>query len=208
MVKTKDLDTRRVQAAIAAAEQRTSAEIVLAVTDVSDDYRLYPLLWAALTAFVLLGAQAVIWPDTHIRFAFVAAGLAALVVWLVLQFTRLGLAVVPSAVKNRAARSLAHLEFGERVAGRTSKANGLLIFIALGERHVEIVADTGIMRVVKADAWAAVIARITDNLRSGQTTDGVVAGIEASVPILAHAFPHEDGDRNEIEDAVIAVKRP
>ncbi|MHB1206715.1 MAG: TPM domain-containing protein [Rhodospirillaceae bacterium] len=201
------IDRDRVQAAIASAERRTSAEIVLAVTDVSDDYRFYPLTWGLLAGFVLLGAGALIWPDTHVRFAFVAAGIAAVAIWALLYFTTLGLACVPAAVKARAARGLAHLEFAERVAGRTAKANGLLIFIALGERHVEIVADAGLARSVSEGAWAAVVAGIVENLRAGATTDGVIAGIEACTPILAAAFPPEAGDRNELDDGLVTVRR-
>ena len=201
------VDSGRVQAAIADAEGRTSAEIVLAVANVSDDYRVYPLTWGLLTGFLLLGAGALVWPDTHVRFAFVAAGVVTVAVWALLHFTALGLLCVPAAVKSRAARGLAHLEFAERVAGRTAKANGVLIFVALGERHVEIVADAGLARVVPDGAWATVIAGMTARLRAGQTTDGVIAGIEACARILAQAFPPEAGDINEIEDTVVTAAR-
>jgi putative membrane protein len=201
------IDSDRVQAAIANAERRTSAEIVLAVTDVSDDYRVYPLTWALLAVFVSLGAGALIWPDTHVRFAFVFAGIAAVAIWALLHFTAAGLDCVPAAVKNRAARGLAHLEFAERVAGRTTKANGMLIFVALGERHVEIVADAGLARAVSDGVWATVIAGMTESLRAGRTTEAVIAGIDASAGILAQAFPPEADDRNEIEDTVITVER-
>ena len=200
------IDNDRVQVAIAAAERGTSAEFVLAVTDVSDDYGVYPLLWATLAGFAALGALAFIWPDTHVRFAFAAAGIIALVFWLILHFTPLGLAMVPVSAKNRAARALAHLEFAERVAGRTAKANGLLIFVALRERHVEIVPDAGLARSVGAGAWSTVIATMAVALREGRPTDGVIAGIEACAKIAATVFPPEAGDGNEIEDAVVVMR--
>ena len=200
------LDTDRIQAAIAAAERETSAEIVLAVTDVSDNYGVYPLLWATLSGFVLVGLGSLIWPDTHVRFAFAAAGGAALVIWLILHFTPLGLALVPRDAKTRAARGLAHVEFAERVAGRTAKANGLLLFIALHERYVEVIPDAGLARTVGEGAWNTVIATMMAALQEGRVTEGVVAGIDASARIARAEFPPEANDRNEIDDAVVSSK--
>ncbi len=200
------LDKDRIQAAIAAAERETSAEIVLAVADVSDNYGVYPLLWATLLGFVLVGLGALIWPDTHVRFAFAAAGVSALAFWFVLHFTPLGLALVPRDAKTRAAQGLAHIEFAERVAGRTAKANGLLIFLALRERYVEIVPDAGLARAVGAGAWDTVIATMVASLQEGRVTDGVVAGIDACARIARAPFPPDASDRNEIDDTVVSSK--
>lgn len=200
------LDKTRVQAAIAAAEKDTSAEIVIAVTDVSENYAAYPALWASVSAFLLIGVLALLWPDSHVRFAFAAGGGLGFVVWLLLSVTPLGLALVPAAAKTRAARGLAHIEFAERVAGRTAKANGILIFVALSERHVEIVPDAGFAAKVGDGAWDTVVAAMAAALREGRVTDGVVAGIEACARIARPVFPYDAGDRNEIADTVVTLK--
>lgn len=199
-------DKDRVQAAIAAAEKDTSAEIVIAVTDVSENYAAYPALWAAVTAFLAVGGIALLWPDSHVRFAFAAGGSLGLVLWLILLATPFGLALVPATAKIRAARGLAHIEFAERVAGRTAKANGILIFVALKERHIEIVPDAGFAARIGDGAWGTVVAAMTAALREGRVTDGIVAGIEASARIAAQVFPFDAGDRNEIADAVVTLK--
>ncbi len=199
-------DKGRVQAAIAAAEKDTSAEIVTAVTDVSENYAAYPALWAAVAAFLAVGGIALLWPDSHVRFAFAAGGSLGLLTWLLLSLTPLGLALVPAAAKTRAARGLAHVEFAERVAGRTAKANGILIFVALNERHVEIVPDAGFATKVGDGAWDTVVAAMTAAMREGRVTDGIVAGIEACARIAAQVFPFDAGDRNEIADTVVTLK--
>lgn len=200
------LDTTLAQAAIAAAEKETGAEIVLAVTDVSDNYAVYPALWAAATAVLAIGIMALIWPDSHVRFAFALGGCLGLAAWLLLSLTPLGLALVPAAAKTRAARGLAHLEFAERVAGRTAKANGILIFVAMKERHVEIVPDAGFAHQVGDGAWETVVAAMTAALREGRVTEGVIAGVTACARIAATVFPYDPADRNEIGDVVVTVR--
>ncbi|MBX7197812.1 MAG: TPM domain-containing protein [Rhodospirillaceae bacterium] len=199
------LDTTLAQAAVAAAEKETSAEIVIAVTDVSENYAVYPALWAAVTAVLAIGAEALLWPESHVRFAFAAGGCVGLAVWLILSLTPLGLAAVPAAAKNRAARGLAHLEFVERVAGRTAKANGILIFVALKERHVEVVPDAGFASKVGDGAWDTVVAAMVASLRKGEVTEAVVAGVGACARIAAPVFPYDAADRDEIADAVVTV---
>lgn len=200
------LDKARVQAAVVAAEKQTSAEIVIAVTDVSDSYAVYPALWAAITAVLAIGVEALLWPESHVRFTFAAGGGLGFVVWLALSLTPLGLALVPAAAKTRAARGLAHLEFAERVAGRTAKANGILIFIAVKERHVEIVPDAGFAAKVGDGAWDTVVAGMVAALRNGGVTEGIIAGIATCAGVAAQAFPFDPADRNEIEDGVVTLK--
>ena len=126
--------------------------------------------------------------------------------WLLLSFTPAGLALVPAAAKTRAARGLAYLEFAERVAGRTAKASGILIFVALRERHVEIVPDAGFAAKVGDGAWDTVVAAMTADLRQGRLTQAVVSGIGAAAKTAATVFPYEAGDRNELGDEVITLK--
>ena len=195
----------RLQVAVADAERRTSAEVILAIAEVSDDYRIYPLLWSAAVGFVIAGVIAFILPEIPVRRAFGAIGAAVLLLLLIMHWAPLHILLVPGTVQHRAATALAQLEFAERVAGRTKDANGLLIFIAVRERYVTIIPDHGIGTVVPEAAWQTIVADLVHDIREGRMAAGIIAAIGACGVILAEACPPGARNANEIDDAVALI---
>jgi putative membrane protein len=207
MVTLSAQDHARLQAAVAEAEKHTGAELVLSVASVSDPYELYPLAAAGLLGLLFAGALAAGWPDTHVRVAVMATAAVVIVAAVFFHWRPLRLALVPASVRRRAAERLARLQFAEAVAGRTHGANGLLIFVALGERYVTIVPDRAIAEHVPAAVWQAAIDALVASVRAGRTVDGLVAAVETCAKALGNAFPPGPGDRNEIADSVIVTDR-
>jgi putative membrane protein len=133
-------DCQRITRAIAAAEKKTSGEIVAVVAHSSDDYRFIPLLWAALLvlalplfAFTLTKA-----PATTIYAAQLAvfATIAMAILWRPLR-----LALVPGAIKRARAHAQALEQFLSQDLHTTKGRTGVLIFISVAERYVEVIAD-------------------------------------------------------------------
>ena len=200
MVTLSPADQERLRAAVAAAETRTSAELVLTVTDRSDHYAGFSLATAAGVGFVVAAAIALAWPETHVRMAFLIAGSAGLLTWLILRWPPLLLKAVPHNVQARACSAAAHVQFADCVMGRTAAANGLLIFISLAEHYAVIVPDSGIARRVPAASWTEVISRLAAQVRAGTVTDGLVATVAACTDILAAYYPPGSVNPNEISD--------
>ena len=99
------------------------------------------------------------------------------------------------------ARERAIAVFSELGVWDTERNNGVLIYLLLAERDVEIVADRGFNGKVAADEWERVCRRMEAALREGRHAEAVVAGIEALSPIIARHFPPAPGGRNELADA-------
>jgi putative membrane protein len=201
MVTLSDSDKRELEAAVSAAEARTSAEIVVAVVDMCDDYRLHTVPYAAVIGFVVFGALALFVPDLHVRMAFLVTGIVTLAVALALQWAPLRLLTVPRAARAEAAERLAHLEFAALVAGRTAAANGLLIFIALAEHHADIVPEPELARAVPQAVWQKIMDDLIVELKAGRTVEGVRAAITACGDAAALVFPRSGDDRDEIGNA-------
>ncbi len=72
----------------------------------------------------------------------------------------------------------------------TAHNNGVLIYVLLADRDVEIVADRGVgnSRVPLAE-WEACCRPMEDHFRRGNFRDGAVAGIEAVAKVLARYPP-------------------
>lgn len=207
MVILTDADKQDFERSVAAAETRTSAEIVLAIADSCDDYRLHTVPFALGTGLAVLGALALFAPDFPLRMAFIATGGATLLAALVLQVQSLRLLATPRAVKEEAAELLAHAEFASRVAGRTAAANGLLIFLALAEHHAEIIAEPGLAARVPPETWKRIMDALIVELKAGRVVAGLRAAITACGDVAAAAFPAEAGDRDEIANTPQIVQR-
>jgi uncharacterized membrane protein len=84
----------------------------------------------------------------------------------------------------------------------TDENNGVLIYVLLADRDVEIVADRGYGGRVTAAQWEAVCRAIEAEFRAGHWQQGLVAGVAAAGRIVRTHFPLTAGhaDRNELPD--------
>jgi uncharacterized membrane protein len=82
----------------------------------------------------------------------------------------------------------------------TERNNGVLIYLLLADRDVEIVADRGFNGKVTVQEWEQVCRRMETSLREGRHPDAVMAGIGAISQIVARHFPPVPGGRNELPD--------
>jgi uncharacterized membrane protein len=71
----------------------------------------------------------------------------------------------------------------------TEANNGVLIYVQLADRNVEIVADRGFQgRVIPAE-WEAVCRLMEEHFRAGRFQVGSIAGVDAIGNLLARHFP-------------------
>ncbi|HEY5264362.1 MAG TPA: TPM domain-containing protein [Steroidobacteraceae bacterium] len=86
----------------------------------------------------------------------------------------------------------------------TEGNNGVLIYVQLADRDVEIVADRGFQGRVSAAEWEAVCRLMEGYFRSGKFETGSVAGVDAIGSLLARHFPAQAGQssptRNQLPD--------
>jgi len=84
----------------------------------------------------------------------------------------------------------------------TAENNGVLIYVLLADRKVEIVADRGIEQLVGQQRWRAICKELEHHYRKGDFVAGSVTSIEKICAELTHYFPaKEDDDANELKRA-------
>ena len=102
------------------------------------------------------------------------------------------------AVRDRSVRA-----FVEEEVFNTRERTGILIFISLLERRVEVVGDSGINALVNPEDWAHVVEDILRGVRSGTMTDGIVKAIDRCGQLLEErGVEIRDDDENELGDSV------
>jgi uncharacterized membrane protein len=87
----------------------------------------------------------------------------------------------------------------------TAHNNGVLIYLLLADRNVEIVADRGIDAKVGADGWEKICVEMESDFRAGNFQGGVIKGIDAVSRQLAAHFPAQPGSRNELPDKPVVL---
>lgn len=100
----------------------------------------------------------------------------------------------------RSTRQRALEVFTELGVWDTAERNGVLIYVLLAERDVEIVADSGFDGRVEKAEWQRVCTLIEREFAAGRWRDGVLHGIEAATALVAREFPAEGRNRNEQQD--------
>jgi uncharacterized membrane protein len=82
----------------------------------------------------------------------------------------------------------------------TERNNGVLIYVLLADRDVEIVADRGFTPHVEPHEWEGVCRAMESELAAGRWEEGIVAGVDGVSRIIAKHFPRGDEDPNELPD--------
>jgi len=88
----------------------------------------------------------------------------------------------------------------------TEHNNGVLIYLLLADRDVEIVADRGIHARLGTETWEAICREMEAAFRDGQFEAGVLAGIHAVGEHLARHFPPRSGKPNEMPDRPVVLR--
>ena len=99
-------------------------------------------------------------------------------------------ALTPLHVLNGMAPRARALEvFASLAVWDTERNNGVLIYVQLADRAVEIVADRGFRGLVNPAEWEAVCRLMEEHFRAGRFETGSIAGVDAIGNLLARHFP-------------------
>ena len=100
------------------------------------------------------------------------------------------------------ARQRALSQFGKLRVWDTEHNNGVLIYLLLAERSIELVADRGLNHFVSQSDWQQMVGKLGKALGDGRLEDGLNQAIDAVTSVLAKHFPLvADANRpNELPD--------
>jgi uncharacterized membrane protein YgcG len=87
----------------------------------------------------------------------------------------------------------------------TEHNNGVLIYLLLADRDVEIVADRGIHVKLGKEVWETICGDMEAAFRAGHFEAGVLAGIHAVGEHLSRHFPARSGKANEMPDRPVVL---
>ena len=107
--------------------------------------------------------------------------------------------------RGQSARERAIDLFSQLRVWDTQHNTGVLIYLLLADRDVEIVADRGIDAVVGSQAWTEVCHQMEAAFKQSDFEGGVVKGVQAVSQHLAMHFPAGDYHGNELPDEPVVL---
>lgn len=96
-----------------------------------------------------------------------------------------------------AARTIAAAAFHDRGVANTRAETGVLVYLSLLERHIEVLADRGVLAAVPSLEWNRVIATAQQQRATPAT---LVETIRALMPLLEQCLPIGAGDEDELSN--------
>jgi uncharacterized membrane protein len=87
----------------------------------------------------------------------------------------------------------------------TELRNGVLIYVLVADRDVEIVADRGATALIGPGEWEAACRLMEAEFRAGRFAQGARAGVDAVAALLAKHFPARAVNRDELPNQPILL---
>ncbi len=200
-----DSDKQQLREAIRQAEANTSGEIVTVIAHASGNYFYYPTLWAAVLAIlspvILLALPWSLGPLGIVELQLLVFVLLA----IGLRWAPIKRRLVPREQQRQYCARRAREQFLVQNLHTTRDRTGVLLFVSLFERHVELLADAGIHARVPDGTWDALIRRFTARIQDDQIGDGFVEAVNAIGTHLATHFPADSTNPNELPDHLVEL---
>lgn len=205
----KNKEVQIVEEAVAAAELKTSGEIVPVIVRSSSTVGHVPLV---LFLFILsLGGVLSPILRSWDWFLVLPSSIEVLVILMVAaifasvagRWSFLQRSLVPLSDRRDQAFARAELEFYHSRMSETRDGTGVLIFVSLLERQVVVLADRGIDSVMEASTWDEVLQDVLSGIKKKNMKEGLVQAIHRCGDILSEHFPIQPDDENELSNKLI-----
>ena len=182
-------------------ESTTDAELVLVVRARSGSYRHADYLFGALLAFA--GLMFLLFSPFDFHQYWVAIDVALLFVIGSLITSRsnsLRRLLTTNKFRNAAVRTGAAAMFYEAGIANTNAEMGLLIYLSVLERRLELIADRGVLKGVNALEWNQQMFELHE---AGRKADALALreGLENLGALLSKHLPATGENPNELPDA-------
>jgi putative membrane protein len=199
-----DREKARIEAAVRAAEMKTSGEIVPLVVDTSYDYPRAEILGGG--CFAMGTALLLAWAfGESSEWVFLPIFLALYLPckWLVRFSPGLKRLLVHPAEIAAEVEEKALVSFVEQGLHHTRDETGILILISLFEHRVYVLADRGINNVVPLHTWDEIVQTVTTGIHDGRACDALCAAIGRCGELLEGHFPAKHDDTNELPNLIV-----
>lgn len=184
---------------VADIEKKTSAEIVVAISRHSGDYRDVSYLSGCILTAVSL-AVLVLSPFNFHMYDIIPVVLVSFFLgyWLCRTLPGLCRLLTTKGRRKEQVQKASHRVFFEEGVAATRQRHGILVYLSLFERLVEIVPDVGIDGAVPRAEWHTLRHRLNALMHSGAEVEAILQALSEGMHCLSQAFPPGEDNPDEI----------
>ena len=219
--KFSEQEIKGINKAAAHVESVSSGEVLTAVIRESSDYAFYELLAALIGGFIYYAVAMIFytgisnWLETlfwhpqpwHVTAFYGATTLLVIgIIYVLANIPGVDRLIVPEAVISRNVHRRALVHFTESGTVNTVDRTGILFFISLRERRVEIIADEGINAKVSQADWDGILKNLLSDIKNGKAASGLERAILDCSGMLETHFPVKGDDVNELPDGIVFLE--
>lgn len=88
----------------------------------------------------------------------------------------------------------------------TAENNGVLIYLLLADRQVEIIADRGIHQKTGPEVWAAICSSMQKSFQRGDFRGGLLDGLRDVSAILDRDYPADGKNPDELPNEPVVLR--
>ncbi len=211
-------DSQKITEATKTAELKTSGEILTVMTQECEDYR-SNVFTIAVIPFMLVSLFIVLFSETYISiiqnmvWEIDHSSLVVMTVFIPLIFfsvfymffsiPSLKYTIVSKETMKKETRLYAESAFFRHGITATEGATGVLIFISIFERRVELLVDYKIQQAISNDKWEHVVNNIINGIKSDKFVEVLSQEIIRCGEILSDDFPRSIDDIDELDNKPI-----
>jgi putative membrane protein len=195
-------ERERVEASVAVAERRTSAEFRVGVVGRSSVYGEWRTFGAVALTFIVTFGAAVALPELPPSRILLLQPLAAALFWALCGIPRVLLFLVPDHRERAAVEMRAKAMFVDTGMSKTSRHTGVLVLLSVLERRVHILVDEGVARVLPPTELPPYVDIVVRAAREGRAVDGICQALEALSTRLSAPLPPGPKPLDELPDTV------
>jgi putative membrane protein len=186
--------------AVGDIEKTTDAEVVIVVRGRSASYRHADYLFGVVLAFI--GLLFVLfspfdfhtyWVPFDVMLLFVAGAFASS------KSDTIRRLLTTNTFRTKAARAGAAAMFYEAGIANTHAENGLLVYLSLLERKMEVIADRGILKAVPPLKWNHSVFELKEVAQKCEPAD-LISALRNLGAVLAEHLPATGENPNELAD--------
>ncbi len=100
-------------------------------------------------------------------------------------------------------RQVAEHEFRKLGMKNTKESTGVLVFILLNERKFELLADTGVFKVLPSEFWTSLAHKLSAHFSASNFFHGLEESLSEIGDILHEKLPSTADDHDELPNEIL-----
>ncbi|BCS88961.1 TPM domain-containing protein [Pseudodesulfovibrio sediminis] len=191
-------------ACVQEAESRTSGEIVPMIASSSYEYPRASMVGGMLFGLVTaIGGSMLLEREDMWVFIPLFLGCYFLFSYLFEAIPVLKRPFISKHEMREEVEEAAFTAFYQHGLHHTRDLTGILIYISVYERSVQVLADKGINDKVDPKVWEEVVAMVTAGIKAGKPADAICQGVTRCAELVVEHFPIKHDDTDELPNLII-----